>query len=69
MNPQSDTTVIEILELHPSEVQLLSSLRKRFRFGEVLIVMRDGLPVQLKRTVEYENLTDKKISTDKKDLH
>ena len=53
---QSNDSVIEILELHPSEVELLKNLRTRFKFGEVTIVMRDGVPQRLKRVTEFAEL-------------
>lgn len=49
-------TAIEIITLHPSEMELLRVLRGTLRFGEVVIKMRDGLPVRLVRTQEYVNL-------------
>lgn len=48
---------IEVTTLHPNEMQLLKSLRTRFRFGEVTIIMQDGVPLRLKRVTEFENLT------------
>ncbi len=53
----NDTTVIDIVELHPQEMQLIKSLRNRFKFGEVTIIMRDGLPFRLRRITEFEELT------------
>lgn len=50
----NNDTVIEILELHPNEVYLLRSLRTRFRFGDITITMREGLPFQWKRITEVE---------------
>ena len=49
-------TVIEILELHPQELELIHNLRKRFRFGEVTIIMRDGLPYRLRKITEFAEL-------------
>lgn len=51
---EDDTTII--IELHPNEIELIKSLRNRFRFGEVTIIMRNGLPVRLKRITEFEDL-------------
>lgn len=48
----SDTEVIEIVSLHQQEVWLLKALRRKLRFGEVTILVRDGLPVRLKRVTE-----------------
>lgn len=54
----SDTLggAIEIVELHASEIQLIRALRNTFRFGEVTIKMKDGLPVRLVRTQEFHDL-------------
>ena len=49
----NDTTLIEIVELHTNEIQMLRDMRTRFKFGEVTIVMRDGLPVRWKRITEF----------------
>ena len=54
-NNTTDTT-IELIELHRSEVELLHALRRNWRYGEVTIVMRDGLPVRLKRVSEFIDL-------------
>jgi hypothetical protein len=49
---ENDTTVI--IELHPNEIYLIRSLRTKFRFGEVTIMMRDGLPMRWKRITEFD---------------
>ena len=49
----SDSTIIEIVELHINEIDLLKDLRTRFRFGEVTIIMKDGLPFRWKRITEF----------------
>ncbi len=59
MSKNSSDTVIEIVELHPNELQLLNNLRKTFRFGEITIIMRDGLPVRLRRITEFAELDSK----------
>lgn len=46
-------TAIEIIELHKNEIELIHGLRKRFRFGEVIILMRDGLPVRWKQVTIF----------------
>ena len=53
---QSNDTLIEILELHPFEMELLRNLRTKFKFGDVTITMRDGLPFRLKRITEFAEL-------------
>jgi len=49
-----DTTTI--IELHPNEMELIKALRNVFRFGEVTIIMRDGVPFRLKRITEFVDL-------------
>lgn len=49
-------TIIDIINLHPKEVQLLKSIRNNWRFGEITIITRDGLPVRLRRVIEFDDL-------------
>lgn len=56
------------MEVHPTERELLLRIRKKFRFGEILIEAKDGLPYRIGRTVEYERLNspmqeDEELST------
>jgi len=53
---ENDSTVFEIMELHPYEMELVKQLRSRFRFGEITIIMRDGVPVRWKRITEFDDL-------------
>ena len=55
-NLGNDTSFIQIVSLHPSEMQLLKSLRNNWRWGEVRIMMRDGLPYRLMRVEEFIDL-------------
>ena len=64
MMNQSNDTLIEILELHKNEVSMLRDMRTRFKFGEVTIIMRDGLPVRWKRITEFGEPEPEKLSTD-----
>ena len=43
------------MELHPSEVELINFIRNRVRYGEITLILRDGLPVRVERTVTYES--------------
>lgn len=43
-------------EMHPMEIDLILILRNEYRFGEVTIEMRDGLPQYLLRTVVRKKL-------------
>ena len=51
---KADTDII--IELHPFEMQLIKSLRNNWRFGEVTILVRDGIPYRLKRVQEFIDL-------------
>ena len=46
-------TVIEIINLHPQEIELIKSIRNKWSFGEITIIARDGLPVRLRRVTEF----------------
>jgi hypothetical protein len=52
-----DTDII--IELHPYEMQLIRQLRNNFRFGEIVILVREGLPYRLKRVTEFSDLDTK----------
>jgi hypothetical protein len=41
-----------VLELHKNEVALILAIRKRFRHGEVIVIVRDGIPQYIKRAWE-----------------
>lgn len=57
----NDTAFIEIMNLHPNEMQLIKAIRNNWRFGEVVIKVRDGLPVRLVRVQEFISLDGKEI--------
>jgi hypothetical protein len=59
MQKTQNDTLIEILELHPFEMELLRNLRTKFKFGDITITMRDGLPFRLKRITEFAELDTK----------
>lgn len=46
----------EVGELHPMEKDLILILRNEFRFGEVTIEMRDGIPQYLLKTIVRRKL-------------
>mgnify|MGYP001584754411 CR=1 FL=1 len=53
MSSANDTTITEIIELHPYEIELLRGIRNRWRYGEVTILVRNGLPYRLVRVQEF----------------
>jgi len=46
----------EIQPLKQQEIELIYILRNKYRYGSVEVVMRDGVPVDLLRTVERTRL-------------
>lgn len=54
---QSDTEIIELIDLRPEEMQLLRLIRNQFRFGEITIRIQDGVPFRLVRTQEFADLS------------
>jgi hypothetical protein len=53
---QSNDSVIEILELTSNEMELIQSIRNKWRFGEMVIIVHDGQPVRMKRVTEFLDL-------------
>lgn len=56
----------DVLPLKQQEMDLLYLLRNVYRFGSVEIVMRDGIPVDIVKTVErvrLGNLSTEDIDT------
>lgn len=47
-----------IVELHPYELELLLSIRNKWRFGEITIIARDGLPVRIRRVTEFLDMAE-----------
>lgn len=42
--------------LYPQEVELITLLREKYRYGEVSIEVRDGLPIFIVQTIKREKL-------------
>lgn len=45
-----------IIDLHPHEIALLLALRNKFRFGDVTIKMKDGIPMRISKAYEFDDL-------------
>lgn len=54
-----------ILPLRQQEIDLLYLLRHKYQYGSVEIIMRDGVPYDILRTIERVRLGD--LSVDKVD--
>ena len=51
----------QLINLHPKELALILALREKFPFGDVVIVMRDGVPQMIKQALIFDDLD---LSTD-----
>ena len=45
-------------DLHPKEKDLIEQIRNKYRYGEVTIITRDGLPDRIKVITEYKKLDE-----------
>lgn len=43
-------------ELHQKEIDLIYLLRTKYKFGSIELVLRDGLPQDIVKTIERERL-------------
>lgn len=46
----------KVSDLNPKEIALLVALRHKYRFGDVVVKMRDGVPQRLERVTEFDDL-------------
>ena len=46
----------QILPLRQNEIDLINLMRNKYRFGTIEVLMRDGQPQALLKTVERTNL-------------
>lgn len=49
--------------LSPKEQALIIALRGKFGHGEVIVVMRDGVPQYIKRAWENDGLSTEQLGT------
>lgn len=57
-------------DLHPKEAELIYLIRTQYRFGSIELILRDGLPEDIIKTVKRHRLgngipADNELSTDK----
>lgn len=45
-------------ELHILEIELLRRIRTKYRFGEVTLILHEGLPRKVKAVTVYEDLRE-----------
>lgn len=44
------------MELHPLEVELIKAIREKYKWGEIIIECREGLPQRVAKTTVFEKL-------------
>ena len=49
----------ETLQLKPQEIDLIRHIREKYRFGVIEVVCKDGVPIDILRTVERTRLDTK----------
>jgi len=49
---------IELGELHENEKRLIFAIRNKYRFAEIKILTRHGLPYRLKIAERFEDLSE-----------
>lgn len=42
------------IKVHPNEEWLINKWREKYRYGEITIIMQDGLPVRIKQAITVE---------------
>ncbi len=45
-------------ELHALEIELLRRIREKYRFGELVLILHEGLPRKIRQVTVYEDLKD-----------
>lgn len=47
---------IKLETLNSKEIELLHYIRTKFRYGEIIIQVRDGLPYRIRKVTEFQTL-------------
>lgn len=45
-------------ELHTLEIELIRRIREKYRFGELVLILHEGLPRKIRQVTVYEDLKD-----------
>lgn len=56
MEQKSKTTLESLGELDQKELELIHLIRTKYRYGELIILTRDGLPYRVAKATEYSSL-------------
>ena len=55
------------MDLHPMEAELIQRIRNHYKFGEIIIECRNGLPYRIGKTTVYESLVTSDVGLKKID--
>jgi len=55
-NQKKRITISDLGELHPKEAELIYLIRTKYRFGIIEIMVRDGLPEDILKTINRYRL-------------
>lgn len=47
---------IELGELRSEEIELIHYIREKYRYGEIIIQVRDGIPYRIRKVTEFQTL-------------
>lgn len=53
---KSQESEYESVKLHRKEKELIHYIRTKFKFGDIIIQTRDGLPYRILKATEYQAL-------------
>lgn len=54
--------------LHALEIELIRRIRDKYRFGELTLILHEGLPRKVKQVTIYEDLREELSTPGKKEL-
>lgn len=56
-NQEQTNLIIELGEIHEMEKRLIFAIRSKYRFAELKIITKNGLPFRLKVAERFEDLS------------
>jgi hypothetical protein len=49
----------KLLPLHYNEINLIQKMRESYRYGELTIIVQDGIPLRIRKGIVGEDLSQK----------
>ena len=50
------------IKLHPNELWIIRQWRKKYRYGEMTIIINNGIPIRIRRAFINETPDDEKLN-------